>query len=60
MMVLLTWTIAVATGKGIAYFYDKPMKDSNYDKGGNGTISAEQVFEKSSNIGTAYLVKQIV
>ncbi len=49
---------SVATGKGIAYFYDKPMKDSNYDKGGNGTISAEQVFEKSSNIGTALLVKQ--
>jgi cell division protein FtsI (penicillin-binding protein 3) len=49
---------SVATGKGIAYFYDKPMKDSNYDKGGNGTITAEQVFEKSSNIGTALLVKQ--
>ncbi len=44
-------------GKAIAYFYDKPMKDSNYDKGGNGTISAEQVFEKSSNIGTAMLVR---
>lgn len=48
---------SVATGNGIAYFYDKPMKDSNYDKGGNGTISAEQVFEKSSNIGTAMLVR---
>jgi cell division protein FtsI (penicillin-binding protein 3) len=48
----------VSTGKGIAYFHGKPMKDSNWDKGGNGTITAEQVFEKSSNIGTAYLVKR--
>lgn len=48
----------VATGNGIAYFHNKPMKDSNWDKGGNGTITAEQVFEKSSNIGTAYLVKR--
>jgi cell division protein FtsI (penicillin-binding protein 3) len=48
----------VATGKGIAYFHNKPMKDSNWDKGGNGTITAEQVFEKSSNIGTAFLVKR--
>ncbi len=49
---------SIATGNGIAYFYDRPMKDSNYDKGGNGTISAEQVFEKSSNIGTAMIVKE--
>jgi cell division protein FtsI (penicillin-binding protein 3) len=49
---------SVATGNGIAHFYDRIMKDSNYDKGGNGTISAEQVFEKSSNIGTALLVKR--
>lgn len=48
---------SVATGNGIAYFHDKPMKDSNYDKGGNGTITAEEVFEKSSNIGTALLVR---
>jgi cell division protein FtsI (penicillin-binding protein 3) len=48
---------SVATGNGIAYFYDRPMKDSNYDKGGNGTITAEEVFEKSSNIGTAMLVR---
>ena len=48
---------SVSTGNGIAYFYDKPMKDSNYKEGGNGTISVEQVFEKSSNIGTAMLVR---
>ena len=49
---------SVETGNGIAYFYKKPMHDSNWDKGGNGTITAEQVFEKSSNIGTAKLVKK--
>ncbi|MFO0362343.1 MAG: penicillin-binding protein [Flavobacteriales bacterium] len=50
---------SVATGNGIAYFYGKPMKDSNWDEGGNGTITLEQTFEKSSNIGTALLVKQV-
>ncbi len=49
---------SIATGNGIAYFYDRPMKDSNYDKGGNGTITTEQVFEKSSNVGTALIVKK--
>jgi cell division protein FtsI (penicillin-binding protein 3) len=49
---------SVATGNGITYFYGKPMKDSNWDKGGNGTLSAEEVFEKSSNIGTALLAKK--
>jgi cell division protein FtsI (penicillin-binding protein 3) len=50
---------SVATGNGIAYFHGKPMKDSNWDEGGNGTITLEQTFEKSSNIGTALLVKQV-
>lgn len=49
---------SVATGNGIAKFYDRVMKDSNWDKGGNKTITAEEVFEKSSNIGTALLVKR--
>lgn len=55
---------SVATGNGIKTFYGVPMKDSNWDKKGpngqygNGTITAEQVFEKSSNIGTALLVQK--
>ncbi|MBL7943666.1 MAG: transpeptidase family protein [Flavobacteriales bacterium] len=49
---------SVATGNGIASFHKIPMKDSNWDKGGNGTITAEQCFEKSSNIGTAKLVEK--
>ncbi|MDZ4824465.1 MAG: penicillin-binding protein [Flavobacteriales bacterium] len=49
---------SVNTGKGVIEFHGAKMKDSNYDKGGNGTITAEQVFEKSSNIGAALLVKK--
>ncbi|MCC6599637.1 MAG: PASTA domain-containing protein [Crocinitomicaceae bacterium] len=48
----------VNTGNGIVYFYGKPMKDSNWDKGGHGILTAEQVFEVSSNIGTAKFVKK--
>jgi len=55
---LISLEDSVATGKGSIKFYDMTMTDSNQDKGGNGTITAEQVFEKSSNIGTALLVKK--
>jgi cell division protein FtsI (penicillin-binding protein 3) len=52
---------SIDTGDGIHYFYDRSMKDSNYKRdgsGGNGILSVEEVFEKSSNIGTALLVKK--
>jgi cell division protein FtsI (penicillin-binding protein 3) len=49
---------SVATGNGRWQIYDMTLTDSNDDKGGNGTISVEEVFEKSSNIGTAKLIKQ--
>ena len=52
-------TDTVQTGNGIAVFAGHPMKDSNWDKGGSGTLTVEQVFEKSSNIGTAKLVKKV-
>jgi cell division protein FtsI (penicillin-binding protein 3) len=48
----------VETGNGTHTFHGQTMKDSNWDKGGSGTITAEQVFEKSSNVGTALLVKK--
>ena len=48
----------VETGNGMVTFHGRTMKDSNWDKGGSGTITAEQVFEKSSNVGTALLVKK--
>ncbi|MCH2197576.1 MAG: transpeptidase family protein [Flavobacteriales bacterium] len=47
-------TDSVDTGDGVVYFYDEPMSDSHED--GYGKISVEQVFEKSSNVGTAILV----
>lgn len=49
---------SIDTGKGIAYFHGRPMKDSNWDHGGHGKISLKQVFSMSSNIGSAYAVKQ--
>lgn len=49
---------SVATGNGELKIYQQTLRDSNHDKGGNGTITAEQVFEKSSNVGTALLVKK--
>ncbi len=55
---LITLNDTVHTGNGIRDFCGRKMKDSNYDRGGCGTITAEQVFEKSSNVGTAMLVKK--
>ncbi len=49
---------SVATGHGEIMLEGRRLTDSNLDKGGNGTITAEQVFEKSSNIGTALLTKR--
>lgn len=49
---------SVATGNGVLQLYQQTLRDSNHDKGGNGTITAEQVFEKSSNVGTALLAKR--
>ena len=51
-------TDSIDTGKGVAYFHGKPMKDSNWDHGGHGKISLREVFTMSSNIGSAYAVKQ--
>jgi len=49
---------SVATGNGEKEVAGRKLTDSNHDEGGNGTISAEEVFEKSSNIGTAMLVER--
>jgi len=45
---------SVETGKGVYKFYDQKMYDSH--KGGFGTITVQQVFEKSSNIGVAKII----
>ena len=51
-------TDSVATGNGIQKFYDKTMKDSDWDKGGLGTISVQEAFEKSSNVGCALILQR--
>jgi cell division protein FtsI (penicillin-binding protein 3) len=48
----------IETGNGSMHIDGRNLTDSNHDKGGNGTITVEQVFEKSSNIGTALVVKK--
>lgn len=49
----------VDTEKGIVYFYDKGIKDSNHGLGGYGKITVKQVFEYSSNVGMAKIVTQL-
>ncbi|MCD6367310.1 MAG: peptidoglycan glycosyltransferase, partial [Bacteroidales bacterium] len=44
----------INTGNGVTYFYNHKMQDSHH--GGYGTISIQQVFEKSSNVGVSKLI----
>ena len=46
----------VDTGSGVRDMYKRKMRDSNFHNGGNHTISASKVLEKSSNIGTSMLI----
>jgi cell division protein FtsI (penicillin-binding protein 3) len=46
----------VNTGNGVVTYSGREMNDSH--KGGYGTITARQVFEKSSNVGTSKLIYQ--
>jgi cell division protein FtsI (penicillin-binding protein 3) len=47
---------SVDTGDGAYQFYDQVMKD--HKPGGYGMLSVQEVFEKSSNIGTAKLIEE--
>ena len=47
---------SVDAGNGEHMFYDQTMKD--HKPGGYGKLSVKQVFEKSSNIGTAKLITE--
>ncbi len=49
---------SVQTGNGITKFYGVTMKDSDWDKGGSGTISIQEAFEKSSNVGCALALQR--
>ncbi|WP_282037664.1 penicillin-binding protein [Saccharicrinis aurantiacus] len=45
---------SIDTGNGKMKFYDRWMRDSH--RGGFGKISYQQVFEKSSNVGTSKMI----
>lgn len=47
---------SVETGDGKFAFYDQTMED--HRPGGYGTLTVKEVFEKSSNIGTAKLINE--
>ncbi|MFY0653856.1 MAG: transpeptidase family protein [Cyclobacteriaceae bacterium] len=49
-------TDSVDTGNGKYEFYDQRMED--HKPGGYGMLTVKQVFEKSSNIGTAKLITE--
>lgn len=49
-------TDSVETGEGSIKFYNRTLTDVK--KGGYGTITVEDVFVKSSNVGTAKLVTE--
>jgi cell division protein FtsI (penicillin-binding protein 3) len=44
----------VETGNGTVKYYDKVIRD--HDEKGLGTITVQEVFEKSSNVGTAKII----
>jgi cell division protein FtsI (penicillin-binding protein 3) len=43
----------VSTGNGVVFYSGRKMEDSHR---GYGTLTAQQVFEKSSNVGTSKLI----
>ncbi|MGB0462324.1 MAG: peptidoglycan D,D-transpeptidase FtsI family protein, partial [Flavobacteriales bacterium] len=47
----------IDTGNGVVSFYGKRMSDSNADQGGYGVLTTEEIFEVSSNVGTALTLK---
>ncbi len=44
----------IATGNGVRMYHGRKMEDSH--RIGLGTITAQQVFEKSSNVGTSMMI----
>ncbi|MEQ8474514.1 MAG: penicillin-binding protein [Marinoscillum sp.] len=47
-------TDTIDTGNGVTKFFNETMKD--HKPGGYGVLTVKEVFEKSSNIGTARLI----
>jgi cell division protein FtsI (penicillin-binding protein 3) len=46
----------IHTGNGVYHYYDHIIRDDNYAKGGHGTLTVEEVFELSSNVGMAKII----
>ena len=46
----------IPTGNGQIQYHGRNMKDSH--RGGYGTITAQQVFENSSNVGTSMIITE--
>jgi cell division protein FtsI (penicillin-binding protein 3) len=44
----------IATGNGVVMYHGRKMEDSHHE--GLGTITAQQVFEHSSNVGTSKMI----
>lgn len=50
----VTFEDTIDTGKGVAKYYDKTIRDSK--EGGYGKLSIKEVFEYSSNVGFTELI----
>ena len=48
----------IDTGNGVVSFYGRRMSDSNADQGGHGILTTEEIFEVSSNVGTALTLER--
>ena len=55
---LIDITDSVDTGDGTHQFYEETMRDSDWKEGGLGTISIQEAFEKSSNVGCALAMQR--
>lgn len=49
---------SIETGNGRWKHFDKVITDANAHRGGYGTLSVQEVFEKSSNVGMAKIITQ--
>lgn len=48
----------IDTGNGTFEYYDIVIRDDQYEQGGYGKITVEQVFEYSSNVGMAKIITE--
>jgi len=46
----------IHTGNGLFRYYDLRVRDDNHTEGGHGTLTIEEVFELSSNVGMAKII----